>query len=86
MKKCARCGIYKDEEEFNWRWKALGRRQSICRDCQKLSRREHYQRHQSEEIARVHASTKRRREEAERFIYEYLSVHPCVDCGEYDYS
>jgi hypothetical protein len=28
MKRCARCFHYKDEEEFNWRWKALGVRQS----------------------------------------------------------
>ncbi len=86
MKQCARCGEYKDEEEFNWRWKSLGVRQSICRDCQSIRRREHYERHQEEEKARSYEITKRRREEADRFIYEYLSVHPCVDCGEYDFS
>ncbi len=34
----------------------------------------------------MHEPIKKRREEAERFIYEYLSVHTCVDCGEYDFS
>ncbi len=52
MKQCARCGEYKDEEEFNWRWKSLGVRQSICRDCQSVRRWEHYERHQEEEKAR----------------------------------
>ncbi len=52
MKRCARCFQYKDESEFNWRWKALGVRQSICRDCQRLSRREHYERYQESEKAR----------------------------------
>jgi hypothetical protein len=86
MKRCARCKEYKEEEEFNWRWKMLGRRQSICRDCQRLQRREHYERHQKAEIARSYEITKRRREEADRFIYQYLSSHQCVDCGKYDFS
>ena len=86
MKRCARCGEIKDEEEFNWRWKALGKRQSICRGCQRLSRREHYERHQKEEIARAYGVNKKRREEAQRFIYEYLSYQVCKDCGEYDFS
>ena len=86
MKHCARCKEFKREEEFNWRWKMLGRRQSICRDCQRLQRREHYECHQEAEIARSYEITKRRREEADRFIYEYLSNSKCADCGEYDFS
>jgi hypothetical protein len=84
MKTCARCGQVKDDEEFNWRWRALGVRQSICRDCQRLARREHYERHQEAEKVRTHEITKERRERADRFIYEYLSYQRCVDCGEYD--
>jgi hypothetical protein len=86
MKKCARCGKYKEEEEFNWRWKAIGRRQSICRDCQRLQRRTHYEGHREAEIARSYEITKRRREEADKFVYEYLSRSTCKDCGEYDFS
>lgn len=84
MKRCARCYQYKDEDDFNWRWQALGVRQSICRDCQKLAQREHYERHQEAEKARAYEITKVRRERADRFIYEYLSYQKCVDCGEYD--
>jgi ferredoxin len=85
VKRCARCGEYKDEAEFNWRYLGLSR-QSICRQCQKLSRREHYERHTEKEKARTYEVTKRRREDAQRFIYEYLSYQKCVDCGEYDFS
>jgi predicted amidophosphoribosyltransferase len=42
-KVCNHCGSEKDEEEFNWRFKSLGRRNKTCRDCQhgfKLSSRQ----------------------------------------------
>jgi ribosomal protein S21 len=81
----ARGGEYKDEEEFNWRYLGL-KRQSICRDCQKLQRREHYERHTEQEKKRTAEISKDKREAARRFIYEYLSEHRCVDCGEYDFS
>lgn len=77
MKTCARFGELKVDDEFNWRYFGLSR-QSICRDCQKLSRREHYERHSEEEKARTYEITKRRREEAQRFIYEYLSEQVCA--------
>jgi spore coat polysaccharide biosynthesis protein SpsF (cytidylyltransferase family) len=38
------------------------------------------------EKARTYEVTKRRREDAQRFIYEYLSYQKCADCGEYDFS
>ena len=85
MKRCARCKKWKDEEEFNWRYLGLSR-QSICRDCSKLQRREHYERHKDEEKARTYETTKERRERAQKFIYEYLSNQRCKDCGEYDFA
>jgi ferredoxin len=85
FKRCTRCGKLKDEKEFNWRYKGK-MRQSICRDCQKIARREHYERHREEEIARSIAITREQRDKAQRFIYDYLSHHKCVDCGEYDFS
>jgi hypothetical protein len=85
MKKCARCRNIKVEEEFNWRYAGI-MRQSICRDCQRLSRREHYERHTEAEKKRTYAVTKDRREKAQKFIYEYLSNQRCKDCGEYDFA
>jgi hypothetical protein len=85
MKRCARCGEVKEDDDFNWRYLGI-MRQSICRDCQRLQRREHYERNVEKEKARTYKVTKRRREDAQRFIYEYLSYQKCVDCGEYDFS
>ena len=36
MKRCQKCLIEKDEEEFSWRWKALGKRDDICKECRKV--------------------------------------------------
>jgi hypothetical protein len=85
-KRCARCGELKDKEEFSWRWEEPSSRQSIYWDYQRLSRREHYGRHQEEEIARTYEITKNRREKAQRFIYEYFSHQVCKDSGEYVFS
>lgn len=60
--------------------------QSVCRDCQHDQSREHYERN-SENIKAKAAETKRKaREEAEQFVYDFLSYSKCVDCGEYDFS
>jgi hypothetical protein len=85
MKQCARCMKYKDDEEFNWRWTGI-RRQSICRECQRDSRREHYERYTEQEKKRAQVRKKGAVEEAQKFIYGYLSNSVCADCGEYNFS
>jgi ArsR family metal-binding transcriptional regulator len=61
-------------------------RQSICREYQRLQRREHYERHTEAEKKRTYKVTKDRREKTQKFIYEYLSYQNCKDCGEYDFA
>jgi hypothetical protein len=87
MKKvCTSCGLEKDEEEFSWRWKALGRRQSICKSCQRQRSADWYQEHREEHIERTRAGKAGAIETAQRFIYDYLSRSVCADCGEYHYE
>lgn len=86
MKRCARCGLVKDDSEFNWRWTDRGVRQSICRDCMKLDRRAFYEDNADDIKARAKDTKRAARERAQKFVYEYLSNQRCVDCGEYDFA
>lgn len=86
MKQCARCKQWKEDEEFNWRWKDRGIRQSVCRSCQVGDRKEWYYSHADAEKARTRALKKKAIEEAQYFIYDYLSNATCADCGEYDFT
>lgn len=86
MKKCARCGEYKDDSEFNWRWTDRGVRQSVCRECLKLDRRAFYDENAESIKSKAHETKVAARDRAQKFIYEYLSGQTCRDCGEYDFA
>jgi hypothetical protein len=86
MKQCANCKKWRDESEFNWRYKSQGVLQSVCRDCSRARSKDFYESQREDEIDRSYEITKRRRIEAQRFMYEYLSYRVCADCREYDYS
>ena len=84
MKVCVTCGLPKEEEEFNWRYKALGIRQPSCRECQHGHQARFYQNHQDEEKERTRRRRVNAREEARAFVYQYKITHPCVVCDETD--
>jgi hypothetical protein len=84
-KNCNHCGKYKDEEEFNWRYKALGIRHPTCKECQKPFRKNWYEgdsheRHLQNVKERKHLA----RNVAREYAYKYLETHPCSQCGETD--
>ena len=85
MPVCNHCLKEKPEEEFNWRYKALGIRHPTCRDCQKPFRKNWYggdahERHLANVKVRKHAA----RDAARDYIYQYLETHPCEICRESD--
>ena len=84
MKRCSHCGEEKDDQEFNWRWQALGKRWGICRICQRKQKNAWYQRHKEEYGPAKNERTKALRLAARQYIFDYLSAHPCVECGEPD--
>lgn len=84
QQECNRCHVLKPVEEFNWRWKALGKRQRTCRDCQKEQKNDWYERNKETHKANTYAQKADKVEKARTFIWQYLSTHPCVDCGESD--
>src|SRR5687768_4988116 len=85
MKRCDHCKFMKEEEEFNWRYKSLGIRHTTCRECMALHQKKYFsgsakERHLQQLKERKHAV----RDVAREYILEYLSTHPCVECGETD--
>ena len=85
QKKCNHCGIYKDEEEFNWRYKYLGVRNKTCRECMVAFNRNYYKGEDGERhLQQVKERAKLARESARDFVYQYLLSHPCEECGERD--
>jgi hypothetical protein len=85
MPVCNHCLQEKDPEEFNYRYKALGIRHPTCRECQKPFRKQWYEGSAKEKhLENVHARKKRVRDEAREWVWNYLSSHPCQQCGEDD--
>jgi len=84
MKTCNSCGIKKNDEDFNWRYKTLGIRHKTCRECQKGFRKNWYEDHKEEHLENVKVRKYEVRQEAREFVWDYLSTHPCVSCGERD--
>ena len=84
MKICTQCNIEKDDVEFRWRKKELGRRHSACRTCCTTIAKE--KRHSTPEIfkkRRKAFETKTRQRNCE-YIWQFLVTHPCIDCNESD--
>ena len=81
MRTCVRCGVAKDESEFNWRNIQKGYLQSVCRPCHANDSKE---RDRKNVRMSNKASRERGSERAQQFIIDYLSDHPCEVCGETD--
>ena len=84
MKQCSTCKEWKDEEEFNWRYKALGVRHPTCRECHKDFRKNWYEGNKETHLEQVKARKREARNVAREYVYDYLSTHPCTECGESD--
>lgn len=82
-KVCNHCGQSKPVEEFNWRWKARGVRQRTCRDCQNGQKQAWYERNKDTHKQNTYRNKLSKRDVARKYIWDYLSAHPCA-CGESD--
>jgi hypothetical protein len=85
MSICNHCGVDKDPEEFNWRYKSLGIRHPTCRDCQHGHNKKYFEGDAKERhLAQVKDRKLAVRELAREYVLDYLSTHPCESCGETD--
>jgi hypothetical protein len=84
LKKCSVCKKAKNIEEFSWRWKTLGIRQSACRECRRVQVKKWYSKHKEEHLENVKVRKYKFRQEVRQYVWDYLSAHPCSECGEAD--
>ena len=81
---CCTCGLAKPMSEFAVKDKQRGTRSTKCRSCQAAYSREHYRRNRPKYLQKTASQRKVNREECRQQVFDYLSTHPCVDCGESD--
>lgn len=78
---CARCHLAKPIEAFPVKNKERGTRRSYCLPCCHEYGKEHYQRNRAAYLSRARSRNGTIRPGHRAFVREYLSTHPCVDCG-----
>jgi hypothetical protein len=84
-KNCNHGGKYKDEEEFNWKFKVLGVRHKTCRDCMHGFNKKYFEGSAKERhLKQVRERKEVARDVAREYAYQYLSNHHCIQCGEGD--
>ena len=82
-KVCTGCLQEKDISEFSWSIAGI-KRHPRCKACRSKERSERYERNKESELEYKAERQIRMREEARKFVWEYLSNSTCADCGEYD--
>jgi|SRR3989344_7183110 len=82
MKTCSRCKKEKPIEEFNFKIKAKNLHQSHCKECTRFFIKNHYNNNQQYYLRKAQKRNQLVRLKINKHLYQYLSKHPCVDCGE----
>ena len=81
---CNHCGLTKSIDEFNWRWKQLGKKQRTCRDCQNEQKKNWYKNNKRTHKENVYQNKLENIQAAREYVWDYLLAHPCGACGESD--
>lgn len=84
VKTCTKCGAVKPLTEFTFNDLRKGKRHGHCRDCARSQVRAHYRANRKMYIDKARKRTAIQRQGLRQEIRAYLSLHPCVDCGEAD--
>jgi hypothetical protein len=77
-KRCPGCKLVKSLNNFHKSKCRKDGHQSTCKSCRVISSAESYRRHPD----RYRKSINAWQLKLQRYVFEYLLEHPCVDCGE----
>jgi hypothetical protein len=78
------CGFEKLNGEFNFKYKSRDIRQKHCRSCSRAEIKRHYLANRQYYLDKARKRNLKYREMVNNYIFEYLTRHSCVDCGERD--
>lgn len=84
LKVCATCKNKKDETSFSWKDKKKGFRHYVCSECHSIYRKKHYEKNKQKYIDKARKWNEEQKVKLQKILFEYLTEHPCVDCGESD--
>jgi hypothetical protein len=76
MKTCAKCGDEKSDDEFSFKNKKKGTRQSACKDCYSGIMKSHYEDNKQTYFARNKIAAERRT----HLLRDLKEKTPCTDC------
>lgn len=82
MAKCTKCLREKNDECFPYKNKAKNKRSTICKECQRAYKREHYYRNKKAHYDR----NKKTILKLCQYIYEIKNNGSCIICGEKEIS
>lgn len=78
------CGETKPLDQFAVSRRRADGRTTYCKPCKKVYNEAYYQRTRDQHNPSRAERRTRHRAGNQRRVIEYLSTHPCVDCGETD--
>ena len=83
-KKCPKCEVVKTAAEFGIHSSKKDGLQSHCKVCRSESSKKWWSENRELSRQRVRRNKENVKERFYTFIFDYLSTHPCIDCGERD--
>ena len=81
---CSTCRQDKPYAEFHKKSKSQDGLQRHCRDCSHKKFAKYYKKNKAHHLSVVKENKRERRKTLRSQLMDYLSSHPCVDCGEKD--
>jgi hypothetical protein len=84
MKICGRCFKLKPTSDFSFKNKKLEKRSTYCKECNRAYQKWHYKVNRAIYLRNRDLYHRKIDTENQQKMIQYLSSHPCVDCGEAD--
>ena len=81
---CTKCEVVKPISEFGWKNRLRGKCHAVCKACTAVRSSKWYYENQDRQKENVKQNNQHYRQNARDYLWEYLSAHPCTQCGEAD--